>query len=189
MPRLVDHAHQPIYRVIRTSWGDSLDTSFSTTGENRRWNTPEFPALYCCCSEAVARAVALDLFRLNSVQVDDLQPGYRPQLAEINWSGERLADVASQDGVEAAGFPPGYPGGIDKAQTREAAKKWHASQIEGVVCRSASLWRTGFAQWEGDHEKWGEVAIFVENAKTIPKLKHRRTALDWLQAVPRAPEK
>ena len=52
------HRHRPVYRVVRADWEDPLDASFSRRRPDRRWNTADFGALYCCCSEAVARAVA-----------------------------------------------------------------------------------------------------------------------------------
>ena len=67
------HRHQPVYRVVRAGWEDPLDASFSRWWPDRRWNIADFAALYCCCSEAVARAVAQDVLRVASVLLEDLQ--------------------------------------------------------------------------------------------------------------------
>jgi len=179
-PRLVDHTHQPVYRVVRRGWKNPLDASNSQTRRDNRWNTPQFPALYCCCSEWVARAVTLDVFRLAGIVLEDLQSAYRPELVEVSWSG-RVADVASADGIAAAGFSREYPTGANRAQTQSLAVACHEAGVEGIVCRSASLARMGFAAWEGTHERWGEVAIFRANSKQAPVLGARRKNLNWFQ--------
>ncbi|MBM3745871.1 MAG: RES domain-containing protein [Acidobacteria bacterium] len=179
-PLLIEHTHQPVYRVVRRSWADPLDTSHSQKRRENRWNMPEFRALYCCCSEWVARAVALDVFRLAGIVLEDLQPAYRPQLAEVSWTGQ-VADVASAEGVAAAGFSPEYPAGASTLQTQAFARTCHEGGVEGIVCRSASLARMGLWAWEGTHERWGEVAIFVANCEQAPALLARRRNLAWLQ--------
>ncbi len=181
-PLLLDHHHTPLYRVVRQSCADPLDPSPTRRrAGDYRWNTLEFPALYGCCSEWVARAVALDRLRRAGVDLSDLQPGARPQLAEIDWSG-RVVDVASADGVAAAGFPPEYPDGVRKEQTRRAAAEWCCAGAEGVVCRSAALWRRGYSHWVGAHQRWAEVAIFTRTAARRPELVRRREGLGWLGA-------
>ena len=113
-PRTVAHKHVPLCRVIRRGWADPLDTSYSQRASaDNRWNTPDFPALYCGCSERVSRAVARDIFRLAGIGFEDLQDAMLPQLVEIAWAGE-VVDVASPEGVAAAGFPLDYPVGINK---------------------------------------------------------------------------
>ena len=125
-PRTVVHNHVPLYRVIRRAWVDPLDTAYSQRASaGNRWNSPDFPALYCSCSERVARAVTRDVFRLAGIELADLQDAMLPQLVEVAWDGE-VIDVASPQGVAAAGFPPDYPDGIDKTQTRATAKIWLA---------------------------------------------------------------
>ena len=57
---------------------------------NNRWNTPSFPALYCCCSETVARAIVRDIFRFAGVDLADLQETAQPQLVEIHWASEPI---------------------------------------------------------------------------------------------------
>lgn len=175
----MEHRHQPVYRVVRREWADPLDSSFSRLQSGNRWNTRDFPALYCCCSEIVARAVTLDIFRVAGVELSDLRPQVRPQLVEIQWSG-RVADVSSPEGVAAAGFPSEYPSGVEPRSTQQVAAEWHAEGWEGVVCRSASLGRLGFRDWTGMHERWGELAIFVENAASPPVLLRRRRDLGWV---------
>ena len=166
-PLFLDHSHQPIFRVVRAGWLDALDVSFSKAKTDNRWNTENFAALYCCCSGQVANAVAEDILNYAGVDRSDLQPEYRPQLVSIGWSGN-VVDVVTADGVSTAGFPPGYPVGIDKSQTRKLAEEWFAASADGVVCRSASMQRKGFSNWTGSHENWSEVAIFVDNATAKP---------------------
>lgn len=175
----VQHAHSPVYRVVRRTWKDPLDASFSRNRPGNRWNTAEFPALYCCCHPGVARAVVLDVFRLAGVELADLQPAAMPQLVEVSWGGE-VVDVASTEGVAATGFPLDYPKAVSKSQTRRSAHEWYARGAEGVVCRSASIARTGFATWTGTHIHWGEIAIFIQNAKRRPRLVRRRRDLEWV---------
>jgi RES domain-containing protein len=163
-----------LYRVVRRGWKDPLDASFSQRRPDRRWNTAGFPALYCCCSERVARAVTLDVFQWNGVEWEELQEDYRPELAEISWSGQ-LVDMSSARGIEAAGFPSTYPTGVAKTETRQAASRWHDGGAEGVVCRSASLARRGHREWEGAHELWSELAVFPQNARRPPLLLGRRS--------------
>ena len=178
--RLVRHRHIPIYRVIRRGWADPLDASSSQRRPDNRWNTSEFSALYCCCSQRVAVAVANELFRLGSLTVEDLQPAFRPALAELRWTGT-LIDVVSTEGVIAAGFNAEYPQKTSKVQTQRAAARWHAHGTEGVVCRSASLSRMGLREWKGSHQRWGEVAIFPANARRKPALLARRDDAEWLR--------
>jgi len=177
------HDHEPLYRVVRRGWDDPLDASFSRQRADRRWNTPDFAALYCCCHELVARAVTHDLLGLAAVDVEDLQPAYRPQLAEVGWSGE-VVDLVTVEGTAAAGFATDYPAGVGKASTRAAAEAWHSDGAEGVCCRSASLHRLGRTQWAGDHRPFGEVAVYPDNAGQDPSLLRRRDDLDWLRKVP-----
>ena len=181
-PLLVAHGHL-VYRVIRQRWENPLDASHSSRRTDNRWNTQAFRALYACCSERVARAVARDVFRLSGVELDDLNADVRPALVEITWSGT-LVDVASVDGVIAAGFPPAYPAGVSVIETQRAATAWHTAGLEGVVCRSASLARFGFSEWKDPHPPWGEIAIFPQNAKHTPRRRRRRVDLDWLRAEP-----
>jgi len=175
----MDHRHVPVCRVVRRGWGNPLDASFSRRHGNRRWNTAAFPALYCCCSERVARAVVRDLFRAVGVEMDEIQPEYQPQLADITWSG-RVVDVSTPEGVTAAGLAGDYPRDVLGEQTREAAARWHSSGAEGVVCRSASMSRAGLVRWTGPHEAWSELVIFVDNAARKPELLRRREDEDWL---------
>lgn len=180
-PITISHDHA-VLRVIQAAWNDATDASHSQQKADNRWNTAQFPALYCCCSEAVARAVALNVLRLANVMVEDLQPEARPALAALSWSGE-VVDVISAGGLEAAGFPPGYPDGVSKDDTRRAATRWHERGHEGVVCRSASVWRLerGRARWLGPHDQWSEVAIFTLRAANQPRQTGRRTDLRWLE--------
>ena len=179
----VAHRHEPLYRMVRASYADPLDASFSKLRADNRWNPPAaFAALYTCCSERVARAVALDLYDYAGIVLEDLQPAALPHLAEIAWRGH-VVDVASAEGVAAAGFPPNYPMRVDCSQTQPKAIGWHAAGSEGVVCRSASIDRLGLADWNGPHVSWSELAIFVENAVASPQLIRRRTDLDWFRAV------
>lgn len=175
------HAH-PIFRVVRRGWRDAVDASHSQTRADNRWNTTNFPALYCCCSVRVARAVALDVFRLAAVMVEDLQPEVRPGLAELAWSGQ-VVDVASVGGIAAAGFPPGYPDGVSKEDTRRVASQWHESGHEGVVYRSASILRRGRgrASWDGSHELWSELAIFPLRAVHPAREERRQDDFAWLE--------
>ncbi len=169
---LIPHNHDPVFRVIRKNWGDPLDASFSQNNTDNRWNTRDFPALYCCCSEQVAVAVAEDVFANAGVNLSDLQPEYRPQVARISWTGD-VVDIITAKGIEGVGLPIGYPVGVDKSQTRNLAEQWVKNGSEGVVCRSASMLKKGFSNWNGNHEPWGELAVFVSKAKTRPSLMSR----------------
>lgn len=179
-PRIILHSHLGVYRVIRRTWRDPLDASFSQRETDNRWNTPEFPALYCCCSLRVARTVTLDLLRRAGVVLEDLRPGAQPALAEIRWSG-RVVDVASAEGVAAAGFDSRYPEGATIADTEAKATNWHAAGLQGVVCRSASMVHQGLDRWVGDHRRWGELAIFIRNQRRKPVLVRRVEDLGWLK--------
>jgi RES domain-containing protein len=181
--RTLTLAGPALYRVVRAGWSDPLDATWSQTARDRRWNTADFPALYCCLSLDVARAVTRDLLGFSGIELADLQPAYRPRLVEIAWSGE-VVDVATAPGVAAAGFPESYPAGVDRGATRRVAVLWHRQKREGVAGRSASLQRLGFSSWNGPPEAWSEVALFVENCRTPPvRLGHRDDA-GWLQPVP-----
>jgi RES domain-containing protein len=175
------HDHEPLYRVVRAGWESPLATWHSQE-RGGRWNPPgAFEVLYACCSEAVASDVTWDfLFNQGSLELEDLAPSRRPVLIELRWAGERVVDMASAEGVEAAGFPPAYPVGVEHDETQPKGANWHAQMAEGVLCRSASRMRRGFADWTGDHHRWAEMAIFVENARR-PQFIKRRENLDWLQ--------
>lgn len=181
-PITISHNHA-VLRVIRAAWGDAADSSYSRVKTDNRWNMAEFPALYCCCSEAVARAVTLDVLRLSNVVIEDLQAEVRPALAELSWSGE-VVDVISADGIRAAGFPPAYPDGVSTDDTRQAGARWHGRSYEGIVCRSASVWRLdrARARWLGPHEQWSEVAVFTLRAANQPRETGRRSDLRWLES-------
>jgi len=179
-PRVVTHDHQPLYRIVRANWTDPLDASFSQTVRDNRWNTPAFPALYCCCSLRVARAVALYRLRRVGALLDDLAPGARPRLVEIGWQGD-VIDAASAAGVAAAGFPDAYPRGVTVEATQSAAARWHETGKEGVVCRSHALAEmASIDAWNGDHIPWGEVAIFPRHARVAPRRIRDHADPDWL---------
>ena len=135
--------------------------------------------LYTCCSEQVARAVVQDRFRLTSTAIGDLTDNMIPRLCEIEWTGPAV-DVASLDGIRAAGLPDTYPSGIDKSVTQARGADWHRDGHQSVVCRSASMWRIGWTAWSGLHEAWSELAVFVERAKRRPTLVRCRDDLEWL---------
>lgn len=179
-PRTLTLSGQPLYRVVRAGWSDPLDATFSQTAGDRRWNTGDFPALYCCLSVDVARAVTRDLLGFAGVELADLQPAYRPRLVEIGWKGE-LVDVATAPGVAAAGFPEDYPAGVDRSATRRAAVRWQGQGREGVACRSASLLRLGFTDWNGAWERWSEAALFVESCRMPPVVRGARDDSAWLR--------
>lgn len=184
--RTVEHTHAPLFRVVRRAWEDPLDTSYSQTREDNRWNQRGFPALYCCCSERVAAAVATDRLRRLNVDVEDLTPDARPQLVEVDWTG-RLVDVTSETGLRGNGFPLTYPEGVTIADCQRAAAGWHAGSQEGVVSRSASLYRLRWEhQWKGDHQPWGEIAIYILRAGRHPMLMSRRDDLAWLEVPERS---
>lgn len=115
-----------------------------------------------------------------AVEPEDLQPDLRPQLVEIGWRGE-VVDVVTEEGVAEADFPMDYPTGLALADTQEAAKVWHAEDAEGVCCRSASVHRRGRTSWSGEHQAFGEVAIYPDNSEEAPKLLRRRGDLNWLR--------
>jgi RES domain-containing protein len=180
MSLAIRHDHVPIYRVVRRGWPEPLDTTFSQQANvDNRWNTADFPALYCCCSPSVARAIVKDVFHLAGVDLEDLQEDARPQLVEIHWTGE-VVDMVSDSAIISAGFESEYPGGSERSQTRQAAVEWHQQGAEGILCRSASVGRLGFARWEGDHQPWSELAIFAQNAVVPPAVLKRRSDLAWL---------
>ncbi|HET8678960.1 MAG TPA: RES family NAD+ phosphorylase [bacterium] len=179
-PLTIPHRHLPLYRIARREWADPLDASFSQRVDDNRWNVRGFPALYCCCSERVARAIVLDRFRKGNMALEDLTADTSPQLVELEWSGP-VADLASDDGLAAAGFPITYPEGVTLQRCQEAAASWHEQRIQGVLCRSAAIQRVGLpAQWREPHQPWGELAIYTRNARSKPTLKRRREDDTWL---------
>src|SRR5947199_180585 len=124
MSAMVVHDHVPVFRVVRRGWAEALDARFSQRRDvDNRWNTPEFPALYCCCSEAVARAIVRDILRITGADIADLQEPYQPQLVEIGWTGE-VADMITGEGIASAGFPADYPAHTEHADTRDTAARW-----------------------------------------------------------------
>ncbi len=178
------HQHVPVYRVGRRSWRDPLDTSYSWRQPANRWNTTEFPALYCCCSEGVARAVALDNLRRGGMLLEDLQPPARPVVWEIDWAGV-VVDMASSPGIATNGFPPEYPAGVEIGRCRDAATIWHDAGHHGIVCRSAAMLRLGLNAWTGDHRRWGELVVYPANLNrrhgAVPKLRRIRADDSWLR--------
>ncbi len=188
MTATVPHVHVPLFRVGPRSWTDPTDASFSQSHTDNRWNTPAFPALYCCCSERVARAVVDDRLRRLAVELADLTPDAQPQLAEIDWTGT-VVDMISEEGIVTNGFPRAYPAGVEVADCQRASIAWNEAGHEGVVCRSAAVHRLSRGmRWEGDHQAWGEVAVFTQKAREKPRLRRLRNDLDWLGGGRAAPQ-
>ncbi|MGH2358923.1 MAG: RES family NAD+ phosphorylase [bacterium] len=179
---VVSHDHVPLFQVLRAGHGQPLEASHSRRSPGR-WNTVAFPALYACCSESAARAVTQDRLNVAAVNLEELQPEARPQLFELDWSGE-VVDVVSAEGVQAVGLSAAYPADTDRSQTQSLAAQWHDARREGVLCRSASLWRLGFMDWSGDHARWGEVTVFVGIASSPVSLRGQRHDLDWFRSTP-----
>ncbi len=179
-PLFIEHDHVPLYRVVRAGWPNPLDTTFSrTTGG--RWNAPEaHEVLYACCSESVARSIVADILRIGALEIGDLRPEYWPVLAELHWTGLPI-DLVSAEGIIAAGFSPEYPRGVEHGDTQPYGAVWAALGAEGVLCRSASVFRINREGWLGGHEEWSELAIFVENAGIRPGLLRVRPHSDWLE--------
>lgn len=176
--RLLDHRHQPIYRVVRAGFADPLDAAHAKT-RGGRWNPASiFPVLYTCCSVAVGRAVARERLDQAGVVLDDLRPEALPQLVELAWKG-KVVDLTSAEGLAAVGLPEDYPRGFAHDRTQPLGKSWHDERRHGVACRSATLQRAGFAAWRGGHESFSELAIFVDHAQR-PKLLRRSSGPDWL---------
>src|ERR1700728_4297012 len=99
MTATINNNHLPIYRVVRRSWPDPIDTTFSQgPTANNRWNTVDFPALYCCCSEAVASAIVKDVFRITGDTLPDVIEAAYPQLVEIQWQGEPV-DMTAESAI------------------------------------------------------------------------------------------
>ena len=183
MPAFIEHQHEPLYRVVRAGWQDPLDTSYGRA-RGGRWNAPgSYDVLYTACSRRVARFVALDIFRVAAVTLEDLLPAARPALAEIGWRG-RVVEAITERGLEAAGLPHHYPKGTGHETTQALATTWHADGAEGIVCRSASVARAGLDEWAEPHEPWSELAVFIENATGQPALLRLSSRLDWLLPDP-----
>ncbi len=181
MPVLIQHEHEPLYRVVRAGWQEPLDTSYGRA-RGGRWNAPgSYDVLYTACSRRVARFVALDIFRMAAVTLEDLMPATRPALAEIAWQGP-VVDAMSEHGLEVAGLPLHYPRAIGHETTQALARHWHDDGNEGVACRSASVARAGLEEWTEPHEPWSELAIFIANAGMQPALLRLDQRLDWLMA-------
>jgi len=179
--RITAHTHIPLFRVVPRRYIDDAENAApSRARADNRWNTPEFPALYCCCSLPVATAVARLKIRRTGLTLDQISPDRLPALREILWDG-RVVDMASPGGIRQAGFPDDYPArstAID--QTQAAAARWHAAGREGLVCRSHALYEVaGERGWHEPHEPWGEVAIFVRNTKA-PASRRAFLNLSWL---------
>lgn len=175
------HDHKPIFRVVRREWADPLDATYSQTVDNR-WNTARFPALYCCCSQTVARAIVRNVFRLTGADLADLQETRQPQLIEIDWSGEPI-DMISESAILTAGFAADYPRHSSHAETQVSADQWHTAGAPGVLCRSHSRSRFGFSDWSGHHAAWSELAIFTDTSPVRPSLLRRHADMEWLQPV------
>ena len=168
----------PLYRVVRRSYLDPLDASFSQKTPDRRWNTDRFAALYCCASVHVARAVVRDIFGMSGLVTDDLQPARRPDLAHLEWTG-RVVDVATPSGVKAAGFAGTYPARAVRELTQPRAERWHKATAEGIAARSASIARLG-GGWTGPIDRWTELALFPANWNRAPVMISRRLAETWM---------
>lgn len=165
----------------RVHLDNAADASSSQTVTDNRWNTLEFPALYCCCSLRVAQAVARTSRSWAGLELRDLTPEMLPALREITWGGQ-VVDMASAEGIREAGFPPDYPANVPILDTQAAATRWHAEKREGVVCRSNALWLLrAESEWIGTHEPWGEVAVFVKNTAMPPVAARRYVDLVWLE--------
>jgi hypothetical protein len=135
--------------------------------------------LYTCCSVIVAKCVVLDVFGLANVEFDDVTEEVRPVLVEIDWVGEAV-DMASAAGLVECGFSVSYPVGYEYTHTQMFGEAWHQLGAEAVLCRSASVLRIDPKGWMGGHEAWSELAIFTENAKTLPRIIQRREDREWL---------
>lgn len=176
--RLIPHRTDPLYRVVRATWPNPLDASYSAAGGGR-WNPPgSYPVLYACCSRDVAVAVLQDLYLDRyGVALADLQPSHRPVLAVISWAGD-VVDACTAAGLAAAGLPADYPRGHedDYGATRALGERWHEEGAEGVHCRSASLARRrGSPAWQDDEPcRTAELAIFVDRARQRPRFLERQ---------------
>ena len=180
MRQLLDHDHEPVYRIAFRWYENPLDASYSRRALDHRWNPPNsYDVLYTSCSERVARSVLRDRFRLSAAMIGDLTEDRLPQLCEIEWRGSAV-DVISISGIDAAGFEQDYPKGVERAVTQAKGAEWFQEGLEAIVARSMSLVRLGSTDWSGEHIDWAELAIFVDNVQMRPVLRRRREDLEWL---------
>lgn len=184
MTNVAQHAHEPLFRVIRAKYSNPLDPSYGRSGGGR-WNAPHsFDVLYTCCSLSVARAVAFDRLRQVSIELEDLAASERPELVSLTWSGSAVY-LTTNDDLSAVGLPAYYPFGAEHGHTQPLGAQWYTQGQEAVVVRSASLARGGFTGWTGDHRHWSELAIFVDNAAQTPTLISQHSSQAWMLSAPR----
>jgi hypothetical protein len=212
---IVHHNHPRLFRVLPALFSvvKCLDASFSLVG-SKRWNTPQFAALYLCCGTEALRAIAREFYNEGRFELDDLAEERRPVVVELFWEGP-VVDVFTGSAIQPlVAIPDSYPyinpaasrradnrralvrpvGGwrsnpmvhadiVPHAVTQTLAETWHDQpDVDGVVCRSASIARTTqTTAWPArcDDDGHGEVAVFVEKLQAPLTPDNVTKFLDW----------
>jgi hypothetical protein len=130
-------------RIADPSWVDPLDPSYAQA-RGGRWNPPaSFPTLYFN-EDLVTARLNLAAFAAGwAYQPEDLRNEHAPVLVGATIpANQRVADVHSRRGVEAAGLPPTYP--VDQEGRliphdlcQPIGARAHSLSLRGVRARSA----------------------------------------------------
>ncbi len=115
-------------RVAMPEWSQPLDTSYALVNGGR-WNTPGARhALYLCADETTAR-VQVDKWASERFVIPRDLRGDQFVAVPVQLPIEqRVADVHTDEGVQAVGLPASYPRQDAQAETIVA---WEACQLIG----------------------------------------------------------
>jgi hypothetical protein len=159
------------FRLFKPGWSDPLDTSYSKS-RGGRWTPPgEFGALYLNATIEVAAANARAQHTGRAVGLFDLLPQRRPSLMTVDLPKSEVADVVTDAGVAAAGFPLEYPLGVDHPACWQVARfSYGDAGFAGIASRSN-------AECTPSHCVGEELAWFDRSSQ--PAAGRRRTFEEW----------
>jgi RES domain-containing protein len=166
-----------LFRCVLPSYDQPLDSSYAQqTGG--RWNPPgSFAVLYTFTSPQTAQTWLDTRWSALGFTWDEIEPAKLPDLVVMDAEVEGLADVATDEGLQAFGLPAVYPVGFETSgsysMTQAIGVQIHDRQGPGLVTRSATA-----QSWTGPMLNWCEVAIFTEYAR-LPTAVDRLSYNKW----------
>lgn len=167
--------HHVWWRIADPAWDSPVDTWYAAR-MGGRWNPPDSWRTLYLNEDVVTARLNVQLFTAAwPYEPEDLRPEHAPVLVGVTLPrSQRVADVHTPGGVDAAGLPATYPRdqagnlvGHEVCQT--VGRTAHTAGLRGIRCRSATS-----PLGEGR-----ELAWYPASARSQPTITQTRTFSDW----------
>lgn len=168
-------AHHVWWRIADPAWHSPVDPTYAAQ-VGGRWNPPgSWPTLYLN-EDVVTARLNVQLFTAAwPYEPEDLRPEHAPLLVGVTLPrSQRVADIHTPGGVDAAGLPTTYPrdqdGNLVGHEVCQAVGETaHTAGLRGIRSRSATS-----PLGEGR-----ELAWYPASARSQPSITQTRAFMHW----------